>query len=65
MIKKDFIKNAYGMILGKIEEDERGNKTIKNQYGRILGRYNASDDTTRDEYGYILYRGDRLSLLLR
>lgn len=65
MTKKDFIKNAYGRILGSIEEDERGNKTLKNEYGMILGRYNASDDTTRDEYGYIKYKGDRLSLLLR
>lgn len=65
MKKTDTIKDIYGRIIGFIDEDERGNKTIKNEYSRILGYYNSSDDTTRDEYNRPLYRGDRVSLLLK
>ena len=61
---KDIIKDFYGKIIGSIETDNYGNKTIRDFYGHILGKYDKATNTTRNFYGKILYRGDQSSLLL-
>ncbi len=58
------VRDFYGKIIGKIETDERGNKTIRNFYGWILGRYDAATDTTRDFYGTIVAKGDASGMLI-
>ena len=58
------VRDFYGRIIGKIETDDRGNKTIRNFYGWILGRYDAATDTTRDFYGRIVAKGDASGMLI-
>ena len=58
------IRDFYGKIIGKIETDANGNKTIRNFYGTILGRYDAGTNTTRDFYGRIVANGDASAMLI-
>ena len=65
MIKTIEIKDFYGRILGKIEEDSNtGIQTARDFYGKIMGKYDPRDDTTRDFYGKILYRGNMVRSLI-
>ena len=65
MRKKDPIKDWTGRIIGWIEVDEYGNKTIRDFYNKILGTYNKRLDITRDFYGRQVAKGDNLLLLLK
>lgn len=58
------IKDFYGKILGYIEEDEQGNKTIRDFYRKILGRYDKKLNITKDFYGRVLGQGDLSSGLI-
>ncbi len=58
------IRDVYGRIIGKIETDSNGNKTIRNFYGVILGRYDARTNTTRDFYGRVVANGDASTMLI-
>lgn len=58
------IRDFYNRILGYIEIDKQGNKTVRNFYRKILGRYNAKQDVTRDFYNRIIGKGDLTSMLL-
>ncbi len=58
------IRDFYGRIIGKIETDSNGNKTIRNFYGVILGRYDARTNTTRDFYGRVVANGDASTMLI-
>ena len=52
------IRSFGNEIIGTIEEDCNGNKTVKAFGGRILGYYNSSDDTTRTFGQKIIAHGD-------
>ena len=58
------IKNNKFQIIGYIETDEKGNKTVLDFYRRVLGYYDASTDTTRDFYRRVIARGDAAAMLL-
>lgn len=59
------VRDWTGKIIGKIETDAQGNKTVRDFYGRILGRYDARCDVTRDFYGRGLTKGDTSAMLLK
>lgn len=64
MANQILIRDFYGRVIGKIEEDSRGNKTVRDFYGVILGRYDKSTDTTRDFYGRVIAKGDHSGMLI-
>jgi hypothetical protein len=65
MRKKDPIKDWTGRIIGWIEVDEYGNKTIRDFYNKVLSTYNKRLNITRDFYGRQVAKGDNLLLLLK
>lgn len=65
-MEKEYIKDFYGKILGSVETDNKGNKTVRDFYGRILGYYDKVNNVTRDFYKKIVGRGDQaVSLIYR
>lgn len=60
-----YIKDFYGKICGKIEEEPNGDRIAKDFYGRYLGKYKASTGKTHDFYGRILATGDITASLVR
>lgn len=58
------IRDFNGRIIGRIETDDRGNKTVRDFYGKILGKYDEASNTTRDFYGAIVSRGDASTMLI-
>ena len=64
MNKTQTLKDFSGRIIGFIETDQKGNKTIRDFYRRIKGYYDAEQDVTRDFYKRIIARGDCASMLL-
>lgn len=64
VIDRFVVRNFYNQILGVIETEDNGNKTVRDFYGHILGKYQKSDNTTRDFYGRIIARGDQCSMLI-
>ena len=63
-MKKEFIRDFYGRILGSIETDTNGNKVAKDFYGRRLGTYDKKSNMTRDFYGRIIAKGDQTAGLI-
>ena len=59
------IRDFTGKIIGYIEIDNKGNKTIRNFYREILGYYDAQQDVTRDFYRRIIARGDCSGMLFK
>lgn len=57
-MSKTAIRDFSGLIIGWIEEESNGNKTVRDFEGRILGYYNKSRDVTTDFSGRVLTRGD-------
>lgn len=55
---KTAIRDFSGLIIGWIEEESSGDKTVRDFSGKILGYYNKSRDVTTDFLGRILTRGD-------
>lgn len=65
-MEKEFIRDFWGHILGSVETDNKGNKTVRDFYGRILGYYDKANNVTRDFYKKIIGRGDQaVSLIYR
>lgn len=58
------VKDFYGRIIGFIEEDSAGNKTVKDFHGRILGYYKKALNMTTDFYGRRIAQGDQSSMLI-
>ena len=52
------------MLIGTIEEEPNGDRTVRNLAGIILGQYVADRDLTIDFYGRPLYIGDVTAALL-
>lgn len=63
-MNKQTIRDWRGTILGYIETDNKGNKTVRDFYNVILGRYNAITNITTDFSGRKLTDGDTASALL-
>lgn len=63
-MNKQTIRDWRGTILGYIETDNKGNKTVRDFYNVILGRYNAVTNITTDFNGRKLTDGDTASALL-
>ena len=65
-MEKEYIRDFYGKILGSVETDNKGDKTVRDFYGRILGYYDKANNVTRDFYKKIVGRGDQaVSLIYR
>ena len=65
-MEKEYIRDFYGKILGSVETDSKGDKTVRDFYGRILGYYDKVNNVTRDFYKKIVGRGDQaVSLIYR
>ena len=62
-MEKQMIKDFSGRIIGTIETDAAGNKTVKEFSGRILGYYKKSIDATTNFNGRIIARGDATGML--
>ena len=58
------IRDASRMIIGYIDEESNGDKTVRDYSLRILGYYRRSDDTTRDYSLRIRFYGDMSAALL-
>ena len=58
VIRTEYIKDAYGYKLGRIEYLSNGDKIAKDMWGQITGKYIASRDVTTDFYGKIISHGD-------
>ena len=52
------VRRFSGQIVGTIETDSCGNKTVRDFGGRILGYYRSSRDATVDFGGRIIAYGD-------
>ena len=61
---EEVIKDWTGKIIGYVQTDESGNKTLKDFYKRILGKYDKRLNLTKDFYGKIIAKGDQLLMLL-
>lgn len=64
MSEKIAIRDFGGKILGWIETDDKGNKTVRDFGGWILGYYKKSMDATTDFGGRIIARGDMSASLI-
>lgn len=64
IVDRQSVKDFQGHIIGWIETDENGNRTVRDFYRRVLGKYDKKNNVTRDFYGKIVARGDQSSLLI-
>lgn len=62
--KVQTIKDFNYRVIGYIEVDDDGSKTVKDFYRRVVGKYDPKQDVTKDFYGRVVARGDATSLLL-
>ncbi|MBQ4618230.1 MAG: hypothetical protein IJB27_07660 [Clostridia bacterium] len=65
MATREKIQDWRGKILGFVDKETNGKKTLRDFQGRILGTYEPSLDVTRDFYGRQVGKGDILMTLLR
>ena len=57
-MQEETIRELSGKIIGYIETDAQGNKTVRNFYRQVVGKYDANAKVTRDFYGRIVAKGD-------
>lgn len=57
------LRDNCGRIIGTIETDSNGNKTVRSVTGRILGYYKKNTNVTTDVTGRIITRGDASAML--
>ncbi len=64
MFKSRFIRNASGLVAGRIDEDDHGSRAY-DAGGTFVGRYNRFSDQTSDSNGRIFTAsGDALTALI-
>ena len=63
MTNQEILRDFYGRIIGYIETDNQGNRTIRDKYRKILGYYDKKSNVTRDFYKRIIAKGDQSALL--
>ena len=59
------VKTSSGKLIGRIETDYSGNKTVTDAYGRLIGRYEAGRDVVTDVSGRLIIRGDAPGILFK
>lgn len=64
-MEKETIRDFSGKIIGFIETDSRGNKTVRDFYMRVLGYYDKSQNVTTDFYRRVIARGDCCGMLFK
>ena len=62
---EELIKDCYGNIIARIDEQSNGDKIVKNFYGQILGKYDKTLDVTKDFYGRIVAKGECVGILIK
>ena len=62
---EELIKDCYGNIIARIDEQTNGDKIVKNFYGQILGKYDKALDVTKDFYGRIVAKGECVGILIK
>lgn len=65
MADTQVIRDFSGRIVGYIETDAQGNKTVRDFYRVILGKYDKRNNVTRDFYGRVIARGDASASLIK
>ena len=63
-MQKIQLRDFHGRIIGTIETDSNGKKTLRDFYGKILGFYDAKRDVTTNFMGQVVAKGDCLTMLL-
>ena len=64
-MSEELIKDCYGRIIAKVDNQPNGDKIVKNCYGQILGKYDKTIDATKDFYGRIVAKGDCVGILIK
>ena len=64
-MSEELIKDCYGNIIARIDEQSNGDKIVKNFYGQILGKYDKTLDVTKDFYGRIVAKGECVGILIK
>lgn len=59
------LKDSRFRIIGYVDIEPNGDKTLRNEKFQILGFYKANQDVTKDAKFMIVGRGDILLSLLR
>ena len=59
------IQEWTGRIIGWLQVESNGDKTLTDFQGSILGYYHVNNDYTTDFYGRIIGWGDQLMTLLQ
>ncbi len=63
-MSREAIKDWTGKVVGWIDKDDRGNKTIREYNYKIVGKYDSSTNTTRDFHGRVVAKGDHIGIML-
>ncbi len=58
------IQDWTGKIIGFVDIDFDGKKTVRDFYGKILGYYKPNLDITTDFYGRQIAKGDQSGMLI-
>lgn len=58
------VREWSGKIIGYIDTDNSGNKTVRDFYKRVIGYYKKDLNATTDFYGKKLFQGDHASALI-
>jgi hypothetical protein len=59
------LRDARGNLLGKIATASNGIQTIRDSKGILRGKYDPKANTTRDDKGNLVGKGNLLTSLLR
>lgn len=65
MSERERLQDWTGKIIGFVDYESNGDKTLRNFEMQILGKYISSRDITQDFYGRIVGKGDILMTLLK
>ena len=64
MFKSRFIRNASGLVAGRVDEDDHGSRAY-DAGGAFVGRYNRFSDQSYDNSGRVFtLSGDALTALI-
>ncbi len=63
MAEKITVKDWTGKIIGFIDVEKNGAKTVRNFHGKILGKYDPRFNITQDFHGRRIAQGDQSSML--
>ncbi|MBQ7699627.1 MAG: hypothetical protein IJT49_04710 [Clostridia bacterium] len=64
-MKEIVIRKTNFQIVGYVQVESNGDKTVTDYYRRVLGSYDAASDTVRDFQGRVIARGDAAVILLK